>query len=173
MLSTVNTIIAISTVLIGLWSIDVLILRTKLGAKFPWYQNFIEKNELLIGTAVSWGGVLGSLFYSDIIGYEPCPLCWWIRIFRYSSALIMIIALYHRDYSVFRYIKALSLVGALFGLYMLLMAWFPGAGLTCSATELCLREYVKVWGFVTIPFMSFMTSVFLFSLSLFATRKNR
>ena len=46
-------------------------------------------NIILIQVIIS---ILGSLYFSDIKGYEPCILCWYQRICMYSLFPIIIIA---------------------------------------------------------------------------------
>ena len=38
---------------------------------------------------VAGGATLGSLYYSEVVGYVPCTLCWGQRIFMYSLAVVL------------------------------------------------------------------------------------
>src|SRR3989344_5265697 len=78
---------------------------------------FIGKNVLLLGFLITLGAMVGSLFYSEIIGYEACVLCWWQRIFLYPQMFIFTLALYRKDRSIFPYITSLTLLALLVALY--------------------------------------------------------
>src|SRR5690625_5914843 len=43
---------------------------------------------------------VGSLFYSEVMGYVPCDLCWIQRIFMYPLVIIYGIAALKKDLSV-------------------------------------------------------------------------
>ena len=40
---------------------------------------------------------LGSLFFSDIMQFVPCTMCWYQRIFMYPLVIIFLIALLYPD----------------------------------------------------------------------------
>src|SRR5690625_1829649 len=46
------------------------------------------ENILLFIWTVALISLLGSLFYSEVMGYEPCKLCWIQRIFMYPLVVI-------------------------------------------------------------------------------------
>lgn len=126
---------------------------------------FVSKHVFLIGLLVSMTAVLGSLFYSEIIGYEPCTLCWWARIFIYPTALLFALALRNKDFAIFRYTLVMSEIGILFSLYHNYLSWGgPDLGV-CDNLELCNRLYVNEFGFVTIPLMGLAVFVLLIVLS--------
>src|SRR3989338_8612975 len=65
--------------------------------------NWVSKNALPLTFIVSLTAVLGSLFYSEIIGFEPCVLCWWQRIFLYPIVIIAGTALWRGKSEAFSY----------------------------------------------------------------------
>ena len=38
-----------------------------------------------IGFFVTFGGMFLTLFYSQVLGYAPCDLCWYQRVFLYQA----------------------------------------------------------------------------------------
>lgn len=56
------------------------------------FIDIIKKNIIYIILIQVTLAILGSLYYSDIKGYEPCVLCWYQRICMYSLFPIIIIA---------------------------------------------------------------------------------
>jgi disulfide bond formation protein DsbB len=75
---------------------------------------------------ISLGGTLGSLYFSEILKYPPCVLCWYQRICLYPLVLIFGIALWSEDANYKRYAE----------------------GISCSSKQW------ELFGFVTIPLLS-------------------
>lgn len=50
------------------------------------------ENSLLFIWLVSLVATLGSLYFSEVRGYEPCELCWYQRILMYPIVLITLVA---------------------------------------------------------------------------------
>lgn len=159
-----NKVIAIFTILLALGSLVVL-LGILLKKRDNSLMRFVSKYRTELGLFVAGGSVLGSLYYSEIVGYEPCTLCWWARIFIYSSALIMLVAILKKKADAFVYVLPLSIIGILFAINHLIITWFPGKGFSCDAVELCTKLYVNEFGFVSIPLMVFVVYVALIVLS--------
>jgi uncharacterized membrane protein (DUF485 family) len=42
-----------------------------------------------VGFFVSFGGMAMSLFYSEVLHYAPCDLCWYQRVFLYPPLQIL------------------------------------------------------------------------------------
>ena len=134
--------------------------------------SFIKNNSLTIIFVVSLGAMLTSLFYSNIIGYEPCTLCWVQRIFMYPIVFISGLALYKKDSSVIPYIKMLAMIGLAIALYHVYIDLGGSPLLDCSASAVsCTKRYVQEFGYITIPIMSF--SLFAFILTIFYTDKQK
>ena len=104
---------------------------------------------------VALGATVGSLLYSDYLGFEPCRLCWYQRIAMYPIAFLSGLALWRRDTRLMWYIRAQATVGAAIGAYHYLtqILEFLDGG-SCSATAPCTLKYVNQFGFVSIPFMA-------------------
>jgi disulfide bond formation protein DsbB len=67
---------------------------------------------LWFAAAVGVTATLGSLYYSEIVGFVPCTLCWYQRICMYPLAVILPIAAARGDEGVRRYVTPLAVVGA-------------------------------------------------------------
>ncbi len=104
---------------------------------------------------VSLGATLGSLFYSELMHFEPCRLCWFQRIAMYPLAFLSGLALWRRDRTIMWYIRLQAIVGAAIGAYHYLVQTLDILdGGSCSATVPCTLRYVNEYGFVSIPFMA-------------------
>jgi disulfide bond formation protein DsbB len=124
--------------------------------------DFIGHRSLHLSFTVSLVALLGSLFYSQVVGFEPCVLCWWQRIFIYPMPIILAVAIWKRDYAVFRYIVPLALVGVLVSGYHAFTNLGGTSLLPCTALgEACSRLYVLAFGYITIPMMSLTICLYI------------
>ena len=111
---------------------------------------------------------LGSLTYSEILGYEPCKLCWIQRILMYPQVLILGLAVWGRHKRSRALLDAsliLSAVGTLVALYRYLLQLGVAPALPCAAVGYsvsCSQRFVMEFGYITIPLMAL--SAFLFIL---------
>jgi disulfide bond formation protein DsbB len=108
---------------------------------------------LAFGTALA--AMLGSLYYSQIVGFTPCTLCWYERIAMYPLAVITLVGILRQDDRLPDYVLPLSLGGM--GLstyhYLLQLGVFAHPGV-CAVGVPCNARYVNYFGFVTIPLMA-------------------
>ena len=119
------------------------------------FARLIERHALRLSFAATLAAVLGSLYYSEVVGYEPCFLCWWQRVFMYPQVLIAGIALWMNDRHALRYIMALSAVGAAIAGYHYLLEWgLVPSGLCPTTGPNCAQRFVYEFGYITIPMMS-------------------
>ncbi|WP_143118042.1 disulfide bond formation protein B, partial [Shouchella clausii] len=61
------------------------------------------ENLLSIGWIASFIATLGSLYFSEILEYTPCELCWYQRIFMYPLVIILGIGVFKKDASIALY----------------------------------------------------------------------
>ena len=133
--------------------IALLILRQKDAL------SFIAKRAVLFSFIIVFAATLGSLFYSEIAGYEPCKLCWFQRIFIFPQVILLGMALWKKDQGIADYSIALSIGGAVIAGYHYLLQFGVAPSLPCSAAVgyavSCAQRFVTQFGFVTIPLMAF------------------
>lgn len=128
--------------------------------------NFVGRNAIITGLILALSAVMGSLFYSELVGYPPCVLCWWQRLFIYPQVLLFGIALWKRDRGVFAYSTALALMAGLLALYHSYVYWGGESLLPCTALGgACSKIYVMEFGYITIPTMSLTIVLYLFLLA--------
>ena len=117
-------------------------------------------NWALLFTAwlISAVAMLGSLFFSDVMGFAPCVLCWYQRIFIYPLVLVFGVGLFSFDTGVVKYSLPLAIAGWLVALYHTLLYWgiIPKSIQPCSEGVPCTEKYIELFGFLSIPFMSFL-----------------
>lgn len=174
----INKILAVGTVVADGLLVTVtliIILRLVFGEKeiygrMAW---FFHKYGLFLAFLTAAGVTVASLYYSDIIGYEPCKLCWLQRIFVYPQVVILVIALWTKDRRAAIYCLALSLVGVLIAIDHNLLQYLNVSLLPCSSavTAACNKLYVYEFGYVTIPIMSLTSFLWLIVFTWFACEK--
>ncbi|HEY1074927.1 MAG TPA: disulfide oxidoreductase [Patescibacteria group bacterium] len=102
--------------------------------------------------------MLGSLFFSEVMHLPPCILCWYQRICMYPLVLILGVGIYTRDKHIVSYVLPLSILGMGIALYhnLLYYGFIPESLAPCRAGISCTTKLIEWWGFVTIPFLSFV-----------------
>lgn len=103
-------------------------------------------------------GLMGSLYFSEIAGFVPCVLCWVQRITLYPLVPILAVGIFLRDQKLAYYALPLSLSGLGISVYHNLLYWkiIPESLAPCVQGVSCTTTYISWFGFITIPFLSFL-----------------
>jgi len=155
-LSAVN--LALSSLAVLGQALIVLIL-VSLIARYEKLVYFFGRNAVLFSFIVVLIATLGSLFYSEIAGYEPCKLCWFQRIFMYPQVALLGIALWKKnEMSAIYNGLTLSIIGLIIAGYHYLLQNSLAPALPCSAvgySAACSQRFVMQFGYITITLMAF------------------
>ncbi|WP_188455234.1 disulfide oxidoreductase [Virgibacillus oceani] len=130
---------------------------------------------LLIIWAQALIALLGSLFFSEIMGYIPCELCWFQRILMYPLVIIYGAAAIKKDLSIALPGLILSGIGMLVSAYHYLIQKLPAlheTGGSCGIIP-CNTEYVNYLGFITIPFLAGVAFIVIFVLHIVLLKQQR
>jgi len=102
---------------------------------------------------------LGSLFFSEIMDFPPCALCWYQRIFMFPLVLIFLAGLFPFDKNIIKYTLPLALAGWGFAFYhyLLYSGFIPKSLQPCSQGVSCTEIYLDLFGFLTIPMLSLIS----------------
>ena len=116
---------------------------------------------------------LGSLFFSEIMQFVPCSMCWYQRIFMYPLVLVFLVNLLYPDDKVFKYAISLVVVGLFFAIYhnLLMFDIIPESVVPCVQGIPCSTVYINWFDFITIPLLSLIAYLLLFILLLVGKRK--
>jgi len=115
-----------------------------------------------------------SLFFSSVLEYEPCVLCWYQRICLFPMIFILAAGLFPSfDKSVIKYALPLSITGGLTAFYhtLLYAGIIPESIQPCSKGVSCTEKYIELFGFVSIPMLSFLAFSTLVALLIFLKRR--
>lgn len=117
-----------------------------------------SKNLLYFSWAIVLVGVLGSLYFSEVSHFTPCPLCWYQRIFLYPLLFIIPVGILRNDRGVGYYALPLSILGTIFAGYheLLQLGIIKEALEFCTSGVSCTSKYIDWFGFVSIPLLSFL-----------------
>jgi disulfide bond formation protein DsbB len=119
---------------------------------------FSRRNLIYSSWVISLLATFGSLYFSEILKYQPCVLCWYQRIFMYPLALILPIGLLLRDKNLHLYVLPLSIFGVLVSFYqnLLYYGFISQAASPCTIGVSCTARFIKL-GFLDIPQLSLIS----------------
>lgn len=104
--------------------------------------------------AVAVTCTLGSLYLSEVAGFDPCRLCWVQRAFMYPAAALLIGAVATRRRGLAYAGAALAAVGLPVSVFHRIEQSAGEIGSFCDAANSCAERWVNHFGFVTIPTMA-------------------
>lgn len=115
---------------------------------------------------ISLIATLGSLFFSEIMNFIPCSLCWYQRIFMYPLVFLFLINLLFPDEKIFKYTFPLVFIGWSISIYhnLLMYKIIPENLSPCVQGVPCSVDYLNWLGFITIPLLSFFAYTIIFIL---------
>lgn len=152
-----NKILAIGTIVGQLFILVLIVSLIFFRKKENKLLAFCKQYVLQIGFLVTLAALLASLFYSEIIGFVPCALCWWLRVFMFPQVILFGLALIKRDWGIIDYSLAFSILGAALSVYYYLIEMSSTAVLLCPPNPgaiSCPQRLVFEFGYITIPMMS-------------------
>ncbi len=112
---------------------------------------------------VALSATMGSLYFSEIRGYEPCELCWIQRIFMYPLVLIIGIAYLQHNARIALTTAILAIIGGAISLYhygIQKVDFLSDSAPACGRVS-CTGEYMNLFGFITIPFLALTAFVLI------------
>lgn len=117
---------------------------------------------------------LGSLYFSEILHWTPCVLCWYQRILMYPLVLLLTVAIIRKDKGVPYYVLPMTIPGFFIALYHYLLqrGVISEAYAPCQAGVSCAAKVVPWFGFITIPFLA-MTAFAIISTLMYISMKYR
>ena len=162
--SIITTLVLVSNIIFVL-GLALLFAEPKFK---KWVYEFVDKNILKILFTLSLAAVVGSLTYSNIIGFAPCELCWVQRIFMYPQVILTFVAMLKKDKNIVNYLLPLSILGIITAFYHSMGQWGFGNSLggCLSVGAECGKVYVRGFNYITIPFMSFTIFAYLIAVTL-------
>lgn len=127
---------------------------------------------LFLSWIIASFATMGSLFFSEVMSYPPCLLCWYQRICMYPLAVILMVGLFPFEKAVLKFSFPLVVIGFLIALYHNLLYYeiLPESAAPCSQGVSCTTAQLEWLGFITIPLLS-LTAFFLLFILLTLTQR--
>lgn len=124
------------------------------------------------GWLVAAVSALGALFLGEVMGFAPCVLCWYQRMFMFPLVFVLAVGLFPFDPRVVRYGLPLAIGGWLVALvHVLLIAGIiPESVTPCTQGVPCSQVDAIWFGFVTIPLMALVAFSFIIASLVAASR---
>lgn len=127
------------------------------------------ENGLIFIFTISLIATLGSLYFSEVRGFEPCTMCWYQRILMYPIVLFSGIALFQKNAKIALTSAVFAVVGGSISIYhygIQKLSFLSDSAPACGNVP-CTGQYVNYLGFITIPFMALTAFVLILITSLF------
>lgn len=171
---SLNFLLALGSIGLQLGAVALFALHSlqSSSALFARIGGFVRAYALWIGLGLSLSASATTLVYSDILGFPPCPLCWWQRIFLYPQVVLFVLAIWKGERRIVDYSIALSIFGLGVAVYHHLLQILPSGSLPCPAdgTVSCAQRLIFEFGYVTFPMMAVSIFAFLIALMWFARK---
>ena len=122
------------------------------------FKSDLNWNILFLCWLIASISSLGSLFFSGILNFPPCVLCWYQRICLFPLVLIFLAGLFPLNKNVIKFAFPLTLTGWIISLYhnLLYTGIIPKSLQPCSKGISCTEVNLNLFGFVTIPMLSLL-----------------
>ena len=129
---------------------------------------------LFFGWLIASASTLGSLFFSYVMEFAPCVLCWYQRICLFPLVIILARGLFPLDRHVVKYALPLTAFGWLLAAYhcLLYAKWIPASMQPCGKGISCTEEYIELFGFLSIPLLSLISFTALMSILIALKRRS-
>ncbi|MRA75299.1 disulfide bond formation protein B, partial [Bacillus thuringiensis] len=86
-----------------------------------------------------------------------CDLCWYQRMAMYPLVLILGIGMYRKYSNVSIYAFPFACIGLIISVYQITIQAFPTSEMKiCSVSVSCTEDYLNLFGFISIPMLSFV-----------------
>ncbi len=117
-----------------------------------------KKHILYIAWTAALVSTLGSLFFSEVLHFTPCVLCWYQRICMYPLIAILTVGILRKNKEIYLYVLPQSILGLSIALYHNLLYYhlLPESISPCIKGVSCTTKFIGWFGFITIPLLSFI-----------------
>lgn len=118
---------------------------------------------------------LTTLYASEFAHLPVCTLCWYQRLAIYPLVIILGIGTYQNDERSITYAFPFPIIGFFFAIYQYMEQMIPGFAPIdfCSQGAQCSTIHVKLLGFITLPLLSALCCVLIFTCLLLASKNKK
>ena len=121
---------------------------------------------LRINFLIALSAVIGSLYFSEVMNFPPCTLCWYQRICIYPLVIIFGVGLLTEDDGHRKYSGPLLMIGLALAVYhnLLYFGVIAQPLVPCTGAVSCSSKQLDLFGFITIPLLAlsgFVSMIFV------------
>ena len=168
-----SAILALATLAGGIITLVAVVFEKSMSWADAWLTQ-VRASGLWIICMITTGAMVGSLYFSEKVGFAPCKLCWYQRIAMFSIAIISFVAALRNDKNIARYTIVLAPLGLIVSTYHYLLEWFPTLETNvCSLDVPCTAVWFRELGFVTLCFMAGCAFITVIAVSLAIIREQK
>ena len=168
-----SAILALATLAGGIITLVAVVFEKSMSWADAWLTQ-VRASGLWISCMITTGAIVGSLYFSEKVGFSPCKLCWYQRIAMFSIAIISFVAALRNDKNIARYTIVLAPLGLIVSTYHYLLEWFPTLETNvCSLDVPCTAVWFRELGFVTLCFMAGCAFITVIAVSLAIIREQK
>ena len=153
----ITKLLASLTIFSQVLIVALIVIKVFPGVRKSTQKLITYQNQLNCSYIIALTATLGSLYYSEIAGYNPCKLCWYQRILMYPQVVLYLISMVIKDKLIKWYGMGLSLIGLILaGYHYLLQIDFIKVS-SCSTVGFsisCSERFTTTFGYITIPMMA-------------------
>ena len=115
----------------------------------------------------------GSLFFSEVMGFQPCTLCWYQRIAMYPLVILFAVGLFQPIKATIHFTIPLVIIGQIFSVYHNLLHYkiIPESAAPCVLGVPCSTVYINWFGFLTIPMLSLISFTIILAGLIYLNRR--
>ena len=130
---------------------------------------------LFVAWLIASVSTLGSLFFSYVMDFAPCVLCWYQRIFLFPLVVLLARGLFPFDLHATKYALPLVAIGWTLAAYhsLIYAEWIPVDMQPCTQGIPCTEVYIKLFGFLAIPHLSLIAFTTLLTILIALQRRHR
>lgn len=130
---------------------------------------------LSIAWLIALGASLSVLFIGEVLGQEPCILCWYQRAFMFPLVIVLGLGLWFRDNRVGRYGIGLSLAGGAVAVWHLglYVGVLPEPIQPCSASGPSCTDSNQIVLGIPIPLLSLIGFALVAGLSALTLKEHQ
>ncbi|MBT4790669.1 MAG: disulfide bond formation protein B [Halobacteriovoraceae bacterium] len=116
----------------------------------------IENVTIFFCWSVAAIATMGSLFFSEVMKFQPCVLCWYQRIAMYPLIVLFAIGFFQTAKSTIYFTLPIAVIGWVTALYHNLLHYeiIPESASPCQMGVSCSTVYINWFGIITIPMLS-------------------
>lgn len=161
---TLNQLLAIGTIFLQIAVVALLLNLVFFRSHTNQILIFFKKNTFVLGFLIALASTMLSLFYSNVVGFPPCELCWINRIFIYPQVILFGMELYKKDKAIIDQSLVLASLSAVTSIFHVYIENGGSSSIACAiggkAAVSCATIYVQEFSYITIPVMALTTAMF-------------